>query len=149
MAETTTTVEKDPAEYDRLVREKNAAQAQLTACEKRIEELENKIARLKTKHEAMLLLKDSYDTNRKSTRKLRKKDHVWKGDNYNSFQDQLEIIKGMDDTYYDTTLDKQVHDVILQKLGELELQLGQEGNLWDKIKGNLNYWWRQIQSWTN
>ena len=149
MAETVTTVEKDPAEYDRMVREKNAAQSQYNACESRIEELENKIARLKAKEQAVAGLKDLYDANRKASRKHQKMDQVWKGSNYTSFQNQLETIEAADNTYYDTTLDAQVHDVILVKLGELERELGEEGNLLEALWGNIQYWGRKIQSWWN
>lgn len=129
-------------EYNDVVAEKRAAQADYNDCEDRIEDYENILSRLKSLKESIETIKDSFnwDIYRKDN-DIYAEQCDWIGSNYTLFTNNMLGVANANYTYYTNSLDY-VLDAVNDEITRIE-------NLILKEETILSGLWSLINSLSN
>ena len=127
----------DYAEYDSLVSQKSQAEGQARACEKRVEDYDNKIERLKRAAHQLPGMKSSFKSIRKAEKALSETGNDWMGETKNKFAQKIDTLETQNDRYYKNTLDY-VHDELNNEITRLQNLRAEEWGILGRLYGVIN-----------
>lgn len=127
----------DNAEYDSLVSQQKQAEGQARACEKRIENYDYKIKRLKRAVDNLPGMKRSFKSTRKAEKALSDTGNDWKGETQSKFSQKIDTLETQNKIYYENTLDY-VHDELNNEITRLQNLRAEEWGILGKLYGVIN-----------
>lgn len=127
----------DNAEYDSLVSQQKQADDQAKACEKRIEDYDNRIERLKRAVANLPGMKRSFKSTRKAEKALADTGDDWKGETQSRFSQKIDTLETQNDRYYKNTLDY-VHDELNNEITRLQNLRAEEWGILGKLYSVIN-----------
>lgn len=127
----------DNAEYDSLVSQKSQAEGQARACEKRIENYDYKIERLKRAVANLPGMKSSFKSTRKAEKALSDTGNDWKGETQSRFSQKIDTLERQNNIYYKNTLDY-VHDELNNEITRLQNLRAEQWGILGKLYGVIN-----------
>ena len=127
----------DNAEYDSLVSQQKQADDQAKACEKRIEDYDNRIERLKRAVANLPGMKRSFKSTRKAEKALADTGDDWKGETQSRFSQKIDTLETQNNIYYKNTLDY-VHDELNNEITRLQNLRAEEWGILGRLYGVIN-----------
>ena len=125
----------------------SSAQKQKAAHQKKVDDCETKIKRLKKAYDELGGIKDTFRHTRKSTEKIFDEKGKWRGERYNDF---CKAGASLDDAYgrYYRNLDA-AQDAVNTKIGELKAERSRRIWLIGELIAQINQWWIDIENLGN
>lgn len=136
------------AEYNSLVNQKRDAQSEYAACEKRIQNCDYLLGRLRPVKEAISELKDAFKDTKKLDKDLSKEKLDWKGSTYDDFINKMDTLKNANDTYYKNSLDR-ILDSINDEITRIENQRMEECGMLGRLGSWINSLSNKIENFFN
>lgn len=138
----------DQAEYDSLVNQRKNARARRDACQRRINEYDYLLGRLRPAKESIADLKKDFKKNKKADEKLYDKKHDWEGSTYNSFKSKMGTLMSENESYYKYSLDH-VLDSLNNEITRIENLRLKEYGLLGEIGSWINSLSNKIENFWN
>ena len=139
---------KDTAEYNRLVNKKAAKQAEKQACQKRIDNYDYLLRRLRPARDTVSELKSTFRTIKKEDKEIAEGKYKWSGQQYSKFKQKGNNIKSEDTYYCDNTLDH-VLDSLNNEITRIENEKLKEVRLIGDLAAAINSISNSIRNFFN
>lgn len=136
------------AEYDSLVSQKKSKQREYNACEDRIDECNDKLRRLKAAKASVTELKASFNTNKKTDKKMKKEDRIWTGSTNDTFKNKMDCLIDANNDHYKHSIDYAL-DEINDEITRIENIKLKEKGLLGRLGASINSLANKIENFFN
>lgn len=135
-------------EYNSLLAQQSAKQAEYNACSSRIGRCDYLLGRLRPVKEAVAAKKREFDSIQKEDKRITKSKQSWKGENYRSYQSKGAELLNEDNSFYIRTMDH-ILDSLNNEITRIENERLSEYGLLGRIGAALNSLANKIENFFN